>query len=155
MRKIDITGQVFDRWTVLSEGPKNGRRIRWLCQCECGKKKSVLGEHLRSGRSKSCWECAKIKYATGVIESSLYHVWCSMRQRCTNPTAHNYKHYGARGITVCERWNDYNNFAADMGPRPEGKLSIDRIDNDSGYRPDNVRWADIHTQNRNRRGVRL
>lgn len=79
----------------------------------------------------------------------LYGVWASMRQRCTNQSAKSWPSYGGRGISVCERWNNFANFVSDMGDRPDG-YSLDRIDNDKGYSPDNCRWADKKTQQRNR-----
>jgi hypothetical protein len=82
-----------------------------------------------------------------------YKIWGSMRQRCENPNAENYPYYGGRGIAVCERWQKFENFLADMGEKPDG-LSIDRIDNSKGYEPGNCRWTTSSEQNRNRRPLR-
>lgn len=80
-----------------------------------------------------------------------YRAWCHMKERCNNPTCKNYKHYGARGIKVCKRWDSFINFYNDMGARPSDKHSLDRIDNDSDYTPDNCRWTTRTVQNLNRR----
>ena len=80
-----------------------------------------------------------------------YRAWCRMRARCNNPKQRDYRYYGARGIKVCERWNDYRNFLADMGRRPSPKLSLDRIDNDGHYEPGNCRWTTQSEQVRNQR----
>jgi hypothetical protein len=86
----------------------------------------------------------------GVGQASIYKIWNNMKQRCTNPNNPRYADYGGRGITVCDRWMDFNNFIADVGDRP-ANLTIDRIDNDKGYEPNNVRWVSKADNNRNSR----
>ena len=86
----------------------------------------------------------------GGWKTGAYKSWEGMRTRCNNPNAEKFHHYGGRGITVCERWNSYANFLADMGPRPEGR-SLDRVNNDGNYEPENCRWATAQEQRANRR----
>ena len=90
----------------------------------------------------------------GKAKSKVYNIWCSMRARCGNPNAQAYKNYGARGISVCARWESFENFYEDMGDPPSG-LTLDRIDNDKGYSPENCRWASRKVQGRNKRGIKL
>lgn len=100
-------------------------------------------------------EEAKHKYGVGRKNHPLYELYHKMRQRCTNPKAVQYKHYGGRGIKVCERWlglDGFDYFVADVGPRPEG-TTLDRKDNDGNYEPGNVRWATKSEQNSNRRKI--
>lgn len=99
---------------------------------------------------------AKAMTRHGLYRSPEYYVWDAMIQRCTNPNAKTYRYYGERGITVCERWRKFENFYADMGPRPTPKHEIDRFpNNDGGYEPGNVRWATRKEQSNNRRDNRL
>jgi len=95
-------------------------------------------------------KAGRTNFVHGMHKTTIYKLWTSMMQRCTNPAGKDYPRYGGRGITVCERWTRFENFYADMGLRPEGK-TLDRIDNDKGYSPDNCRWATLQEQMRNSR----
>ena len=156
---LDRTGQVFGRLTV-KEVVKKGRNTVWRCQCECGTVVTVEVSSLRQGTTKSCGclqreTIAKLTYRHGKASNPgpTYTTWKTMRRRCLTPTNAMYRYYGGRGITVCERWNDFANFLADMGEKPPG-LTIERLDNDRGYEPANCIWTDTRTQNRNKRTIR-
>ncbi len=159
---IDLTGQTFNRLTVIKrmENDKWGQ-TRWLCQCECGNKKIIQGNHLKSNRIKSCGCLQKIKpsnlkhgHSSNGIISKTYRTWYSMIQRCNNPNNTRYKDYGGRGIKVCEAWLTFKGFLQDMGERPEG-LTLDRIDNSKGYYKENCKWSTQKEQQRNRRNNKL
>jgi hypothetical protein len=153
-------GTVFGRWTVI--GPERPRSIRsYLCRCDCGNTGTVRKEKLLNGTSRSCGCLQREQLTThgltaGAVrqQSREYWIWNSMVQRCTNSKSVGYSNYGGRGITVCDRWRSFENFFADMGPRPTALHSIERRDNDKGYAPDNCHWATRQEQNRNRRNTR-
>ena len=158
---VEMRGKSFGRLTVLSRAKSkpNGDAV-WVCKCSCGKELSVLGRGLRSGASLSCG-CLRIENAIKVStkhghassgkNTREYKSWAAMRVRCGNPSHRNFKDYGGRGIKVCERWADsFENFLADMGQRPP-RHSLDRINVNGGYEPDNCRWADAKTQANNTR----
>ena len=149
---IDMTGQRFGRLVVIERsGSSKYGRAQWLVQCDCGQMVVTEGASMRSGNSLSCG-CAfeESKYIHGHYETPTYKSWANMKNRCQNPNNSRYADYGGRGISVCERWQTFSNFLADMGERLPG-TSIDRIDVDGNYEPSNCRWADASTQRRNQR----
>lgn len=152
---IDMTGWVFTYLTVIERAGKyRGAQIIWRCRCKCGNEHLATGNLLRIGRVKSCG-CWNVERSTvhGLANNPLYHTWVGMKERCFNPKSTAYKHYGARGITVCERWLDVKNFIEDMLPTHKEGLSIDRINNDGSYTPENCRWATPKQQINNRRNT--
>lgn len=162
----DLTGQTFGRLTVLGRGEHKGRHRLWSCRCTCGAEKDVLGFNLKSGITTSCGcyrreVCAeratarmtKHGDAAGGGMTSEYRAWVDMRARCEKPQCRAFPYYGARGIKVCERWSNFATFLDDMGRRPSPRHSLDRIDNDGDYTPENCRWATRDVQSHNKRGA--
>lgn len=154
MHLVDLTGQVFSRWTVIKRGETRDEDTYWLCTCECGTISEVSAGSLRSERSKSCG-CyykefqSELQTTHGMSKHPVYSVWTGMKQRCFNPNDTKYHLYGGRGITVYDRWKDsFESFYADMGPRPDG-YSIERRDGNGNYEPGNCHWATIFEQNNN------
>jgi hypothetical protein len=162
----DFTPETFGRLTTL--GPKfllpvgraSGKFAYQVCQCSCGNFTVVQTSNLRNGNTNSCgcfrqeFIAAKNKKhsMTGTVE---HETWNSMKKRCLNPKHKSYHNYGGRGIRICDRWLDpesgFENFYADMGPRPSDKHSIDRINNGGDYCPENCKWSTRFEQNRNKR----
>jgi len=145
-------GDRFGLWTVVDLGPKKKRHHTYLCKCECGGIRHVYRDHLVYGKSSGCLKCKTVKH--GMYGTPEYKSWIAMRHRCSNPNHIAFHRYGGRGISVCSRWDSFENFLADMGKKPIG-CSLDRIDNNKGYSPENCRWASHREQSNNTKQNRL
>lgn len=163
-KAIDLTGKRFGKWTVIErnyEATRPGLTM-WVCRCDCGTERNVAASSLLNGTSKQCNECRlqkrkevdPRKRVNGKLTHT-YMTWDAIRHRCYYPSQASYKNYGARGITMCDEWkNDYfafYDYVSKLDRFGEEGMTIDRIDNDRGYEPGNVRWATRAEQNRHKR----
>ncbi len=152
---IDIKGEKYNRWTVLSLSKIENKKAYWLCQCDCGTKRVVSSSSLRAGTSKSCGCLVKengIKTINGLSKTRLYRNYSNIKQRCFNPNFPLYKNYGGRGIIMCDKWkNDFMSFYNwAMSNGYKENLTIDRIDVNGNYEPSNCRWITMKEQYHNR-----
>jgi hypothetical protein len=145
---INLTGQTFGRLTVVrrQENTKEGI-AKWECLCECGKYTICRGSRLRSGETKSC---GCIYPGTSIRPE--YRTWQSMKDRCLNPNNRQFKDYGGRGVRMYDNWiESFTEFYKYVGPKPTSNHTIDRINNNIGYFPGNVKWSTVKEQNNNKR----
>lgn len=166
-RVIDITGEKFGRWTIVSRASNRGTAAQWVCICSCGTIRTVLAQTLKNGSSKSCGclmaELSSIRSTKhGATKKGCksveYITWVSMRGRCRNPNEQWFHVYGGKGVKICERWSGsegFINFLSDMGNRPSAQHSIERIDSNGDYEPSNCVWATKIQQSRNTSRNRL
>ena len=162
MRLIDLTGKKFARLTVISKAGHKGKETTWNCVCDCGASLVVIGRDLRCGNTMSCGclqieraRDANIKHGGAVrgAKTALYARWEGIKKRCLQPHSKSYKNYGGRGITICKEWRDdfnaFREWAFANGFSPE--LTIERVDYNGDYCPDNCTWIPKSEQSKNRR----
>lgn len=160
-KRIDITGKRFNMWTVVEcVGKNKSGGYMWRCICDCGNERIVEGRSVRGGTSKCCG-CTRGKdnmgnFKHGGKKERLYVVWSSMKQRCLNPNDPYYFRYGGRGISICDDWKDYRKFrewAESSGYDKNNRdrsCTLDRVNNDGNYCPENCRWVTQKEQDNNR-----
>jgi len=159
MPRMNLIGQKFERLMAIDyAGANNNKQSMFKCVCDCGNEITVLGFLLKRGNTKSCG-CLRVEKGHqvgskskihGMISTPTYNSWQSMKDRCSNKNNKHYRFYGGKGVTIDEKWNNFEAFLEDMGVRPEG-TTLDRINPFGNYEMSNCRWADNKTQRSNTR----
>lgn len=168
MAKLDLKGQVFERLTVIEEAGRNTKKeILWKCKCSCGNTTEVTTYRLRKGETKSCGclnydtdkrktsEVGKANKVHGMSKTRVYKTYSGIKERCLNPNSKKYPDYGGRGITLSKEWDSFEKFhqwSIENGYDEE--LTLDRIDVNGNYEPNNCRWVDMKIQSNNKRNNR-
>lgn len=155
-RALNLEGKRFGRLSVISRTKNDSRNnTQWICCCDCGRVTIVRGSHLTSGNTRSCGcldieAISKNNFKHGMWNTRIYNIWKKMKDRCYNPNSPNYKYYGAKGVKVCDEWQDFSGFYRWVQTTNyNDKLTIDRINCFGNYEPSNFRWATMKEQNNN------
>jgi len=159
-KALDLKGKKFGYLTVIKRVPCNAKvkYARWLCKCDCGNEKEAIATKLKNGITTNCGcESRKLqadaKRTHGMRNNKIYHVWVSMKQRCTNPNATHSQYYYDKGIGICKKWLKFEGFYDDMGYKYHDGLYLDRIDNLKGYELSNCKWVTVTQSNQNKSNV--